>query len=347
MSNSTDQQHTQAQETPPADAANQSQGISFSFGDPVPVLDGREIMDYSECWLNGKYYEPPISWGGLAKAFRAGTHHSSALYFKRNLLMSSFIPHKLLSRDAFGRWALDFLTFGNGYIERKESMTRRTIDLTPPLAKYVRRGKDPGQYFMVHGWKQEHEFEDDSIFHLLEPDINQEIYGLPEYLSSLQSAWLNESATLFRRKYYNNGSHAGFVMYMTDAGQNEDDINDLQQAFKDSKGPGNFRNLFVYAPNGKKDGIQILPISEVQAKDEFFNIKNVSRDDQLASHRIPPQLMGVVPSNAGGFGSITQAAEVYAMNELAPLQRRFEQLNEWLGDEVVSFKEFVLPSERK
>ena len=333
MSNATDQQ------TP-------EKGMSFTFGDPVPVLEGREIMDYSECWLNGKYYEPPISWAGLAKAFRAGTHHSSALYFKRNLLMSSFIPHKLLSRDAFGRWALDSLTFGNGYMERKESMTRRTIELTPPLAKYMRRGRDPGQYFMVHGWKQEHEFENGTIFHLLEPDINQEIYGLPEYLSSLQSAWLNESATLFRRKYYNNGSHAGFVMYMTDAGQTEDDIDSLQQAFKDSKGPGNFRNLFVYAPGGKKDGMQILPISEVQAKDEFFNIKNVSRDDQLASHRIPPQLMGVVPSNAGGFGSITQAAEVYAMNELAPLQRRFEQLNEWLGEEVVRFGEYILPSSK-
>jgi capsid portal protein len=38
------------------------------------------------------------------------------------------------------------------------------------------------------------------VFHLLEPDINQELYGMPEYLSALNSAWLNESATLFRRK---------------------------------------------------------------------------------------------------------------------------------------------------
>lgn len=30
-------------------------------------------------------------------------------------------------------------------------------------------------------------------------------------VSALQSAWLNEAATLFRRKYYKNGSHAGFA----------------------------------------------------------------------------------------------------------------------------------------
>ena len=46
----------------------------------------------------------------------------------------------------------------------------------------------------------EHEFAEGSLFHLLEPDIIQEVYGLPEYLASLSAAWLNESATLFRRK---------------------------------------------------------------------------------------------------------------------------------------------------
>jgi capsid portal protein len=34
------------------------------------------------------------------------------------------------------------------------------------------------------------------------------VRSLPEWITSLQSALLNESATLFRRKYYNNGSHA-------------------------------------------------------------------------------------------------------------------------------------------
>lgn len=46
----------------------------------------------------------------------------------------------------------------------------------------------------------------------MELDLNQEIYGLPEYLSAIPSALLNEPATLFRRKYYMNGSHAGFIM---------------------------------------------------------------------------------------------------------------------------------------
>lgn len=57
---------------------------------------------------------------------------------------------------------------------------------------------------------------------------------------ALQSAWLNESATLFRRRYYKNGSHAGFILYMTDAASSQEDVDNLRQALRDSKVPGNF-----------------------------------------------------------------------------------------------------------
>lgn len=319
---------------------------AFTFGDPTPVMDRSEILDYLESWNNGDWYEPPISWAGLAKTFRAGTHHSSALYFKRNVLASTFIPHKLLTREAFSAWALDFLTFGNGYLESHKNRLGGRLNLTRAPAKYMRRKKDLVRYVQVHGFQETHEFEPGSIFHLMEPDINQEIYGLPEYLGALHSAWLNESATLFRRKYYENGSHAGFILYMTDAAQNEADVTAMREALKNSKGPGNFRNLFMYAPNGKKDGIQLIPVSEVAAKDEFFSIKNVTRDDMLAAHRVPPQLLGVVPSNTGGFGAADTAAKVFGRNEVEPMQARFLQLNEWLGDEVIKFKPYTIEADQ-
>jgi PBSX family phage portal protein len=315
---------------------------AFTFGDPTPVLDQSEVLDCFECWLNGKWYEPPVSLAGLAKSFHASVHHSSAIYFKTNILASTFIPNKYLSRDAFKRFALDFLTFGNGYLEKRGTRSGLALQLKHGLAKYMRRGKDLESYFFVAGWQQEYAFEKGSVFHLMDPDLNQEVYGVPQYLSALQSAWLNEAATLFRRKYYKNGSHAGFVFYMTDAAANIADVDNLRQAMRDSKGPGNFRNLFMYAPNGKKDGIQILPVSDVAAKDEFFNIKGVTRDDVLAAHRVPPQLMGIMPNNTGGFGAIEPAARVFARNELEPLQSQFMTLNDWLGIEAVKFDKYEL-----
>ncbi len=325
-----------------ATAPAQPRAEFFTFGDPEAVLDRRDILDYLECAKMGKWYEPPISFDGLARSSRASVHHASSMTVKRNILASTYIPHPLLTRTAFARWVVDFLVFGNGYLERRLARSGRALALEPALARYTRRGIDMESYWFVHGWKQEHEFPRGAVFHLMEPDINQEIYGLPDYIPALHSAWLNESATLFRRRYYKNGSHAGFILYMTDAAQEQKDIDDLRTALKSSKGPGNFRNLFMYAPNGKKDGIQLIPVSEVAAKDEFLNIKNVTRDDQLAAHRVPPQLMGIIPNNTGGFGDAEKAAAVFMANEIQPLQERLKELNDWIGEEVIRFGPYSL-----
>lgn len=98
----------------------------------------------------------------------------------------------------------------------------------------------------------------------------------------------------------------------------------------------------MYSPNGKKDGLQIIPLSEVAAKDEFLNIKNVSRDDMMAAHRVPPQMMGIMPNNVGGFGDVEKAANVFVRNELLPLQKRMEELNHWLGEKVIAFSSYCL-----
>ncbi|MFW8068296.1 Presumed portal vertex protein, partial [Klebsiella pneumoniae] len=98
----------------------------------------------------------------------------------------------------------------------------------------------------------------------------------------------------------------------------------------------------MYSPNGKKDGIQIIPLSEVAAKDEFLNIKNVSRDDMMAAHRVPPQMMGIMPSNVGGFGDVEKASKVFVRNELIQLQKRLMELNIWLNEDVIAFNKYIL-----
>lgn len=66
---------------------------------------------------------------------------------------------------------------------------------------------------------------------------------------------------------------------------------------KNSKGPGIFHDLFIHAPNGKKDSVQVIPA----AKDQLLNINNASRDDMLTTHRVSPQMMGIIPKNTGNF----------------------------------------------
>jgi hypothetical protein len=52
--------------------------------------------------------------------------------------------------------------------------------------------------------------------------------------------------------------------------------------------------------------------------------------------------MGITPNNTSGFGDVENAARVFARNELIPLQNRFEELNDWIGEEVVKFDPYMV-----
>lgn len=172
----------------------------------------------------------------------------------------------------------------------------------------------------------------------MQPDVNQEIYGVPEYMSALQAALLNEAATLFRRKYYLNGAHAGYIMYAS----GEIDVADttaLKEQMRMAKGPGNFRSLFFHSPNGKESSIKIIPIAEAGAKDEFLGIKSASAADIMAAHRVPPQLMGIVPAQGSAFGNPIDAVKMFERNEIRPLCDVFLDINDQLGLPAVVFEE--------
>lgn len=319
---------------------------TFTFGEPIAISGYHELINYFQCPHNGQYYELPYSINAHAKHFYSLIYLRSALQLKANILTSCFVPNQHLTRQEFAKIAIDYLWFGNAYVEKILSKTGKLLAIKSSPAKFTRRDEnDQYKYITVpHIYQTQaiHTFAKNSIYHLMQPDINQELYGIPEWLPAVQSAQLNEAATKFRLRYYNNGSHAGYIMYITDPQMAEEDIDKLEESLKNSKGPGNFRNLLLYSPNGEKDGLKLIPISEVTAKDEFFNIKAVSRDDQLAACRVPPNIMGIVPTNTSGFGNISSAAEVFARNEILPLQTHFMQLNDWLGEQIIHFEPYTI-----
>lgn len=315
---------------------------SYEFGAPESVLDRSQIFDLFEVVRGAKWYDPPISPLGLGKAYRMASHHQSAIILKRNMLSASFIPTKEFSRADFTRLALDFLIFGNGYLEEVPNVLGGIARLKASPAAWTRVGIEPGVHWFIQPGTlnyNAHRFEPGTVHHIMEPDPLQEIYGMPEYISALQSGLLNENATLFRRKYYKNGAHAGFIMHVTDPNMNQMDSDALRRALRGAKGPGNFRNLFLHIPNGKPDGVKIIPIAEVAANDQFLAIKDVTRDDMLSAHRTPPQLLGIVPKNGTGFGNVTDAARAYYHMEIGPLQGRLSEVNDAVGREVVRFSE--------
>lgn len=84
-----------------ADALRKESSLSaFTFDGPYR-LTGHDLLDNMYCADNGRWYETPVDWYGLARAARQTSWHQSALYFKRNVLLGCYIPHPLLSRQDF------------------------------------------------------------------------------------------------------------------------------------------------------------------------------------------------------------------------------------------------------
>lgn len=270
---------------------------------------------------------------------RANAHHGAIPKFKRNMLLREFIPSEGCSTRTMGRAGLDFMVFGEAYFLRQFNLMGQVLQLDH-LPAINMRIKVDGGYVMLQPNGKEIEFDQDEIEHVMDYDVEQDIYGVPDYLGGMQALLLNEAATLFRRRYYSNGAHAGYIFYTNDPNLSDEDEEELQAQISASKGVGNFRSMFVNIPGGAEKAIQIIPVGDFQAKDELEKVKNITRNDVIAAWRMNPALAGIIPENSAGFGDIEKIDRVYTANEIRPICQLFDQVNEVLrADRRIAWRE--------
>ncbi|MBI9080284.1 MAG: phage portal protein [Pseudodesulfovibrio sp.] len=306
-----------------------SDSMVFTFGDPEPVLDGA-IYDNLGIWLidNGRYYNTPVPFAGLSRLLRANPYHGPAIEFKTMQIMRGFKPSRVLTRMAMNAATTDYNVFLNAFFQKSFNSFGEVVGLHHLPAINMRRMREPDTYCMLQVAGEFVAFQPGEVLHVKNYDVNQAIYGLPSYLGAIQSMLLNEDATLFRRKYYRNGAHMGYIFYS--AGTMDDGDNKaIKEQIEGTKGIGNFRSMYINIPNGKEKEIQIIPVGDFSTKDELEKIKNLSRDDIIAAHRLPPAMAALIPTNTGGFGDIIKIDEVYQRNEIKPVQELLaEAVNE-------------------
>lgn len=242
------------------------------------------------------------------------------------------------------RASLDFMVFGEAYFHRNRNVFGEVLEMEHLPGINMRVMVDGGFVMLLPDGK-EVEFDQDDIEHVMNYDVEQNIYGVPDYLGGLQALLLNEAATLFRRRYYSNGAHAGYIFYTNDPNLTEEDEDELRAQITASKGVGNFRSMFVNIPGGDKEAIQIIPVGDFQAKDELEKVKNITRNDVIAAWRMNPALAGIIPENSAGFGDIEKIDRVYTSNEIRPICQLFNQLNDSLRpDRWISWRDAPAPA---
>lgn len=326
--------------TDTTDNKSAGKAFCFTFGDPEPVLSANPV-DYLGVFMDigGEYYRPPVSLTGLVDLMGANAYHGTILHFKKNMILKWFEPTRLLGKRDMQQLALAYVVTGNCYLQKLSNAFGRVTKLQNLPALPMRRAKQKDHYIKLNADGSKVEFREGEVIHLKEPELKQDIYGLPEYLGGIQSVLLSEDSTLFRRKYYLNGAHMGYILVTNDADLDDDTAAEIEKQVKGSKGPGNFRSLYLNIGRSQsKEPVQIIPVGDIGTKDEFERIKNITEREMLAMHRMQPGLSGIIPQNTGGFGDIEKIMRVYHELEVTAMQAPFLELNEIFGEEVVRFK---------
>lgn len=294
--------------------------IAFNFGEPEPIESAQWLTDYTELFYDhfGDYWSTPISRQGLAQIANTNAHHGALIYARRNMVAGRFKGGGGMQRVQMQAFVHNLIQFGDAAFLKIRNGLGRVVRLHPLPSIYLRRHSS-GDFILLQANNEQIRYRQADVIYLTQYDPRQQIYGLPDYLGGIQSALLNRDATMFRRRYYQNGAHMGFIFYATDPNLSESQEEELKAKIQSSKGVGNFRSLFINIPNGNPDGVKLIPVGDIATKDDFDRIKNISAQDVLTAHRFPPGLAGIIPTNAGGLGDPEKTDAVYARNEVVPL----------------------------
>lgn len=319
-----------------------SDGANFAFGEAKCVL-ATHLSDYTGVFAShgGEYYNPPVSRAGLAKLWRANGHHESAIGFKQNMMIKYLEQNELLSRRHARYAALDYQVFGEmnlqvfsdrfGNIKRLARLPvlnmRKRLD-----GRFCRTNVD--QALLINNTDVIN-YQPGEVLQVCQADVSQDIYGVPHYVGGMQSVLLSEAATLYRRSYYLNGTHSGYILCTWDL---PNEISkDLAEKIKAGKAPGNFSNYYIggsskpgVKADNLKDKVQVIPIGDVSQKDDYERIQKCTRIEIFGMHRIQPALAAMIPDANSSFGDIEKISRVNYENEVVPMQQIFEEFNEYL-----------------
>ncbi|WP_458118767.1 phage portal protein [Mannheimia haemolytica] len=286
----------------------------------APALDyvGLNYLD------NYGIFEPPINRWALAKLPHQNAQHCGILQSRAKMIVNGYQSGGL-SKNEMHALVLNLLMFGDVGLLKVRNGFGKVVRLAPLSSLYLRCKRDGCYRYLVRQslydmrTNEVIDYKAEDIIFIKLYDPMQQLYGVPDYIGGIQSALLNTDATRFRRRYFANGSHLGFILYATDPDMDDDMEKAIRESITGSKGVGNFKSMFVNIAGGHPDGLKVIPIGDTGKKDEFGTIKDVSAQDILTAHRYPAGLAGIIPAS-GSFGDIEKIRNTYRLDEVLPMQ---------------------------
>lgn len=293
-----------------------NKSVIFSFGESEAFQDFNNYQ-YNALFYNetDDYWETPLDRLGLNKLTRINAYHGAILMARRNMIAGRYLSGGM-SMQQTQSLVHNYLEFGDVAVLKIRDHFGNVVRLHPLPSVNTRKNKT-GDIRLLERDDIIRKYSAEDIIFIAQYDPIQQVYGAPDYLGCVQSALLSSDATTFRRRYYKNGLHMGFIFYATDPNLSKEDEEDLKEKMASSRGVGNFRSMFINIPNGREKGIQLIPVGDIATKDEFEKIKQITAQEVLTGHRFPAELAAIIPSG-GTRGDPLKFNFVYHQNEVIP-----------------------------
>jgi PBSX family phage portal protein len=315
-----------------------------------------------------KLIKYPLDLGVFTKAAVLGPYHARCLGMKLTAAIGNGYTiegdpegtdtaklktvQAVLSTAALRALAKDWIKFDNAFLEPERNVPGRIVRLHHARANTIWKKVEGGWAQRVQDvgtgaitWRH---IDERKLVHLHGYSELSDHYGVPDYLPALLPVALAYEADDFHRKFYQNGAHAGLIIFLRGLNNVGSKLEDeIKQKFQETKGPGHFKNIFL-AVKGKDVELEIKGVAkEAPVKDDYPEINKTSREKVLTAHGIPPRLASIIlDSKSGAMGGKELRDEMLLFNLswVEPAQRELEEFLNPLLPYPIKFRPYLIPA---
>lgn len=164
-------------------------------------------------------------------------------------------------------------------------------------------------------------------------EAGQAIYPIPQYCSSLNSAFLNGEIPFLQKSNLINSIFPSLMLTMAKKFASEEEAQQFRETIEKAKGPQEAGRILAFVTNSSEQLPTITPIPVNQNDKLFTETIDEVKASICTAHNIDMLIMGLrTPGKLGSGAELPQAYAIFEKNVVLPLR---EQVSEF-ADELLS-----------
>jgi len=222
---------------------------------------------------------------------------------------------------------LDLESFGNAYLEVVPAGGTVTLYSIPALTVWrTRTGFRQRSGAQQQDWPPWADGER-GVYSLAVPHPQASVYGLPDWLPALNAILLDAHASEWNYRFFENNCLPAWAIVVKDGVMDPTAQAAVQEFFQSQhKGALNAHKTLLLMGGSADIRFERL---QTEAKDmSFAELKRFARDEVIATHGVPPRLLGIVAAGQLGGGNEMTAQLQFFRDCL--IRQRQELLSRWL-----------------